>query len=449
MLGPAVGYSIASFCLKFYIDPSLHPMITSKDPRWLGCWWAGWILIAGILIIFGFLMGFFPKSLDPSKNLNRLQRINQEHIRRRKIDTLIISHELDPIDGNKTKKPKKIDPTSDKPSFKGLKDSLIRLLTNKILMYNNVSTVFCLIGAIPYWMFAPKYAEYQYLLTPSEASFKIGTVSFVFSGLGVLLSGVIISKYKPRARYLAAWNVITSTIAILGLIANYYIGCEANDRLLEQNFERQGICNVTDVCHCDYVKYAPVCGSNNQTYISACHAGCVSEQTDPQLNIKVFTNCSCINDENALAVQGACPIDCKTPLMGFLAIIYLKKFLGASGLAGNFLLGLRCVEKRDKPLSLGLMLMMTSLFAFIPAPIYFGINMDRACLVWGKTCTSNGNCWFYDGPKMRFAMNIVGAIFVTIGTLLDVGVWYYAKDLKIFDNEENTNYKKDHKNDVK
>lgn len=27
-------------------------------------------------------------------------------------------------------------------------------------------------------------------------------------------------------------------------------------------------------CHCDYVKYSPVCGENNKTYISACHAGC-------------------------------------------------------------------------------------------------------------------------------------------------------------------------------
>lgn len=41
MMGPAVGYSIASLCLRFYIDPTLHPMITTKDPRWLGCWWAG------------------------------------------------------------------------------------------------------------------------------------------------------------------------------------------------------------------------------------------------------------------------------------------------------------------------------------------------------------------------------------------------------------------------
>lgn len=34
MLGPAIGYGLASFCLKFYISPSLTPTITMQDPRY-------------------------------------------------------------------------------------------------------------------------------------------------------------------------------------------------------------------------------------------------------------------------------------------------------------------------------------------------------------------------------------------------------------------------------
>lgn len=33
MLGPAIGYGLASFALKFYISPSLTPTITTQDPR--------------------------------------------------------------------------------------------------------------------------------------------------------------------------------------------------------------------------------------------------------------------------------------------------------------------------------------------------------------------------------------------------------------------------------
>lgn len=32
-------------------------------------------------------------------------------------------------------------------------------------------------------------------------------------------------------------------------------------------------------------------------------------------------------------------------------------------------------------------------------------------------------------------MNFIAAAFVLAGTLVDCGVWYYVKDLKIFDDE--------------
>jgi len=41
MLGPALGYALASVCLKMYISPTLTPTIGVKNPRWLGAWWLG------------------------------------------------------------------------------------------------------------------------------------------------------------------------------------------------------------------------------------------------------------------------------------------------------------------------------------------------------------------------------------------------------------------------
>lgn len=35
MLGPAIGYGLASFALKFYISPTLTPTITTQDPRYI------------------------------------------------------------------------------------------------------------------------------------------------------------------------------------------------------------------------------------------------------------------------------------------------------------------------------------------------------------------------------------------------------------------------------
>ena len=33
-------------------------------------------------------------------------------------------------------------------------------------------------------------------------------------------------------------------------------------------------------------------------------------------------------------------------------------------------------------------------------------------------------------------MNFSAALFIALGTLVDVGVWHYVKDLKIFDDED-------------
>lgn len=65
MLGPAMGYALASVCLKMYISPSLTPTISNTDPRWLGAWWLGWFILAGVLIVFAFLLGeYFSSSVS-------------------------------------------------------------------------------------------------------------------------------------------------------------------------------------------------------------------------------------------------------------------------------------------------------------------------------------------------------------------------------------------------
>lgn len=84
---------------------------------------------------------------------------------------------------------------------------------------------------------------------------------------------------------------------------------------------------------------------------------------------------------------------------------------------------------------MGFSAMFVSLFAFIPSPIFFGAVLDKACIVWGKTCTGKGNCWLYDSGSLRYNLNLVAALFVAMGTLFDVIVWYYVKGLKIFDDE--------------
>lgn len=250
MLGPTLGFSLSSLFLRYYIDPGVDPIINDTDPRWMGAYWIGWIVFAIYFMITGFLISLFPRTLPRAAARRRelLQKI---------------------MDGKKEKSLLKI---PQKASLKDIRETMGRLFTNKVLIFNNLAGIFYIFGYLPYWTFQAKYIEIQYLLSPSTASLVTGSVSLVFSAIGILSSGLVISLYKPRARYLAAWNIITSIISIFGVMSYALNGCLANNNI--QVLENSDINMCNSDCNCDYVKYAPICGSNGKTYISPCHAGC-------------------------------------------------------------------------------------------------------------------------------------------------------------------------------
>ncbi|XP_022217786.2 solute carrier organic anion transporter family member 74D [Drosophila obscura] len=469
MLGPAIGYALASFCLRLYIAPQLHPVINNKDPRWLGAWWLGWLVMGGLLAFSGVFLSMFPKELPRA-----VARRKVEENRRREKERLSLKNKESSEKERLTAELDQMSPVEPKASFKDMLKTFRRLTTNKTYMCNTLSSIFYLVGYTPYWIFTPKYIEVQYRQSAATSSMVTGTVALAFSAVGVLLSGFIISRYKPRARYMAAWNVICGFLTMAGILTYAFIGCPGNESSVIVNIHDSSLsgnattCN--SACSCDYVRYSPVCGENNMTYISACHAGCKGQQVNSD-GRKIFYDCSCIPGdewgnstaqfkritsldlslENATldtssvshlqslasgqAMPGSCPVNCWTQFVTFLAVMCCLKFIGASGRASNFLVSVRCVPEKDKTAAMGFGMTMCSMLAFIPSPIFFGWVFDRVCLVWGKTCTNKGNCWLYDPLSMRYTLNFTAAVFIAIGAVFDLGVWYYAKDLKIFDEE--------------
>ena len=77
LLAPAIGYSLASMCLKIFIDPSLHPKVSDKDPRWIGAWWIGKLIIAIVLIFLAPILATFPKTL-PRAALRKKEELMQK-----------------------------------------------------------------------------------------------------------------------------------------------------------------------------------------------------------------------------------------------------------------------------------------------------------------------------------------------------------------------------------
>ena len=72
-----MGFILGFACLNLYIDPSLHPVIDQQDPRWLGAWWLGWLILGSLLALFTFLIAMFPRELEQpaSKETKKVDKV--------------------------------------------------------------------------------------------------------------------------------------------------------------------------------------------------------------------------------------------------------------------------------------------------------------------------------------------------------------------------------------
>lgn len=70
-LGPALGFLMGSALLSQWINIGQNQIpngITTNDPRWIGRWWAGFLVSASALTTFSFLLCSFPAHLPRDIN---------------------------------------------------------------------------------------------------------------------------------------------------------------------------------------------------------------------------------------------------------------------------------------------------------------------------------------------------------------------------------------------
>lgn len=282
MLGPVIGFVLGFVSLRMYIDPWKTPLINNKDPRWLGAWWFGWVLLGSTMLIFSWLIGMFPKELP------KMRLLRQES------ETPRALHQ----DGNEEEPFRaRADATDDQkeavPLMKDFFTALKRVVTNKVLMYNIISAIFFILSSSGFITFFSKYMEVQFYKNSADATIIAGPVTLVGMVMGLLFSGWFISKYQPSPKKLFMWNIIVGMIPMLGQTAYLFLHCESSINSLDLNsLNLTSSCNAN--CFCDSVPYSPVCEvETGTTFFSPCHAGCNIFNEDK----KTYTNCTCASNQ--------------------------------------------------------------------------------------------------------------------------------------------------------
>lgn len=136
--------------------------------------------------------------------------------------------------------------------------------------------------------------EVQFNKNSADASIVTGPITIFGMVSGFLLSGYIISKYKPGPRKLFFWNVLVGLGYMLGQVIYIFLSCDNN---YINNFT--GTLNLTAQCNtncsCDGVAYSPVCYEpTSTTFFSPCHAAC-NRWDDAG---KFYDNCACATESH-------------------------------------------------------------------------------------------------------------------------------------------------------
>lgn len=210
-----------------------------------------------------------------------------------------------------------------------------RLLTNRMLMLNTIETVFwCL--SYSSLSFIGRIMEVQFNRTSAGGSIFTGPLTMFGMAIGMLLSGFVVTKYKPSANLLFFWNIIIGIIFICSTFYSTQLGCESTNSILVN----EPIVSCNSNCVCGDISYHPVCDhSTATTYFSPCHAGCTS--FDEILNI--YTNCSCtgVMTVNQTTTPNACVSECDFEYYAYSLISMVTSFIGLFGMMGNILLNFR------------------------------------------------------------------------------------------------------------
>lgn len=410
LLGPVLGFTLASLSLSYPEEMKGTSPLQPGDPRWIGAWWFGYIFIGFGLFLSTLPMLFFPKKIRSKSEANKGDALSTD--------------------------------TSLKADLKEGLQGLARLARNPVYVFRLLAAIASYIALAGYYISFPRYTEHQFSQTASKASLIAGPTYILSNVVGVVLGAVFVHKVKPTPRVVGIQTVFVVFVAAVGITSLMAINCgsiqypvvpDAASGVTIQN-------QCSDGCDCSTRVHRPVCDQETGTqYFSACFAGCPASQ----FNQTEFMDCLCLQSEHGMnkfntgnVSNSKCEQDCFDAMMIFAGVIFVIQIALGSTHVGSTIIALRCIEPRDKSLSLLVVSAIMNAFAFIPYPLIYGALTDASCIVWEDRCGERGSCWLYDLRKLRFLIHGVTTALLLAGCIFQACMAYYCKRIKNFYDDE-------------
>ncbi|CAF1605241.1 unnamed protein product [Rotaria sp. Silwood1] len=390
-LGPALGFLMGSALLSQWINIGHNEIpngITTDDPRWIGRWWAGFLVSACSLTILSFFLCTFPsklprdinqiaESVDVSQSTNSVCALGQAATRRHTLPKLT----------NPTQCKSLCQISKIKDIFTSITDLLMNFTYLLIVLINSVESIL----VVSFTTFMVKYIESVFNLSSSLSSTLTGSIVVPAAVFGTFTGGYLVRRFHMGILQCIKMILMACLISWFGLIALLFLKCQSTTIY-------QGDTQCSNSCHCASHIYEPICYQEQITYLSPCHAGCTF------INGTDYSNCTCLPKGQNVR-SGSCQNKCFTETFLFLLILFVVTFFQTLMATPQLIIILRSVQHELQSFGLGLENCIMKILAQIPAPILFGIIIDNQCLFWSQaTCDRRGSCFIYNGDRLPLTL---------------------------------------------
>lgn len=266
--------------------------------------------------------------------------------------------------------------------------SLSRLIKNKLLLLRMISGILHILPIAGFYTFLPKYLSEQFRIAASSASAISGLAGILFVGFGAFFGGTIIRLFNVNSKQMARWIACSSLLYVVGMLVLMNLGCPQNQTVHYYSEEFRAS-DCASSCRCSSDMYNPVC-SNGTIYMSPCLAGCKTytssengifyEECGCSTSLDKYSSSSRTIEDAAttsdqvdrqsdtpshhlnlnIATPGHCSVDCGN-LVWYIIIFSLFTLIHASCEVGSMMFNLRCVNKSDRTMALGLITFASAL----------------------------------------------------------------------------------------
>lgn len=386
VIGPAFGYIMASFMLRFFVD--IHKMNTIKfnntDSKWVGAWWLGFLVAGTILFLTSLPYMFFPRKMTKEKTTEVSAEPSSEKMMEDKKPTTDTMEDMSLTE-----------------FLKSFPKILMRTLRNPIYLLVVLAQVNLAAMVAGLATFMPKFIEKQFTQTASISAMMIGGLNIPSAMLGIMIGGVILRRLSLSVRYSALMCTTVVLLSIFFAVPLLFLGCPTQNIFDINHFGVKS--QQCSSCSCSNEAFDPVCGSDGMEFRSPCHAGCRIELISETNKTKNYTDCSCVASGTSLgyATSGSCGNGCTNRLIPFMVLSSLTCFVASLSHTPSFMMILRTVTPQDKSFALGIQFMLFRVLAFLPAPVLYGRAIDSTCIKWGKKCNRETSCVYYNLDHFR------------------------------------------------